>query len=113
MTRILLTASILAASALVPVTAGAGGFDENLSTAGALSTQASGHAVLGSAQLSAGVLAVPLVLGGEVGRASAVAGADLWRAANGTAVGTLPITERTITAGPPPAEALQTGATRP
>jgi hypothetical protein len=113
MNHIVLIASIVTASALVPVTAGAGGFDENLSAAGALSTQASGHAVVGSAQFSAGVLAVPLVVGGEIGRASAVAGADLWRAANGSAAGPLPITDRTITAGPPPAEALQPRGVRP
>jgi hypothetical protein len=113
MNHIVLIASIVTASALVPVAAGAVGFDQNLSAAGTLSAQASGHTVLGSAQLSAGVLAVPLVVGGEIGRASAVAGADLWRAANGSAAGPLPISEQTITAGPPPGEALQPGGARP
>lgn len=70
------------------------------------SARAAGHSIAGTAQLSAGVVAVPLIASGGIGEVSGQAGAEMWNLAN-TPPGTpLPVTEETISSGPSPAEAM-------
>jgi hypothetical protein len=66
------------------------------------SAQAIAHSTVGGLKLVSGAIAIPLILGGEIGKVSGEIGATLWDEANTT----LPITEEVITAGPTPAEAM-------
>ncbi len=48
------------------------------------------------------MVAIPLMISGEIGKASGEIGEELWEEANTP----LPITEEVITAGPRPADAM-------
>ncbi|GJL80090.1 MAG: hypothetical protein NPINA01_30790 [Nitrospinaceae bacterium] len=61
-------------------------------------SQAVAHSVVGAAKLSSGIVAVPLMAVGEVGKAAGSVGDEMWDAANTP----LPISDETVTAGPPP-----------
>ena len=66
-----------------------------------------GHSVAGGGKLVSGAVAIPLVAAGSVGRASGQAGKEMWDHANAPIGEPLPITDDTVTAGPPPAKAMQ------
>lgn len=61
-------------------------------------SQAVGHSAVGASKLTSGIVAVPLMAVGEVGKAVGSAGEEMWDAANTP----LPISDETVTAGPPP-----------
>ncbi len=71
------------------------------------STQAVLYGVVGSAQVVSGTLAIPLAISGSVGNVSGKIGNDMWDAAT-MPIGTpLEISDKSVTAGPSPDEALK------
>lgn len=64
------------------------------------------HSVAASGQVVSGVVSIPLISAGALGAASAQAGDALWEAATAPANGPLKISNETVTAGPPPDEAV-------
>jgi hypothetical protein len=78
------------------------GSTRHLSKAVDHSARAAFHASAGTGKLISGAVAVPLMVGGEIGKASGAVGDKLWDEANAT----LPITDAVITVGPSPAEAM-------
>ncbi len=97
-------ASVLAQPAL------AGGSVQHSANAVKHSVQAGSHTAKAGLKLSAGVVAVPLAIVGGVGTASAHASEDLWELANSDGEVGLPVSDETVTAGPNPTTAMQTGA---
>jgi hypothetical protein len=80
----------------------AGGSAQHFSNAVNHSGQALGHSTVAGLKLVSGAASVPLLITGEVGKASGELGEALWDEANTE----LPIGEDVITAGPSPAEAV-------
>ena len=70
------------------------------------STKALGHSVAGGAKLASGVVAVPLIAIGASGQVSQQAGEDLWAIAHEPIGTPLPVSDETVTAGPPPSQAI-------
>jgi len=66
-----------------------------------------GHSVAGGGKLVSGAIAIPLAAAGSVGHVSGQAGKEMWDNANTPIGEPLPITDDTVTAGPPPAKAMQ------
>ena len=66
------------------------------------SAQALAHLSAAGIKLVSGTVAIPLLMSGEIGKASGEIGEALWKEANTP----LPITQELITAGPTPAEAM-------
>ena len=66
-----------------------------------------GNSVAAGGKLVSGTIAIPLTAAGAVGNVSGQAGKEMWGNATGTIGDSLPITEDTVTAGPPPAKAMQ------
>lgn len=62
-------------------------------------SQAAAHSAAGAAKLATGVAAIPLIAAGEVGQAAGASGKAMWEGSHQP----LPISDETITAGPPPA----------
>ena len=77
------------------------------------SADAVGYTFVGTTQLVSGVLAVPFKVAGSLTGVSQEVGDALSEAANAPLAGPLPIAEESITAGPPPLEALVGGERRP
>lgn len=77
-----------------------------LGQSAAHSAKATGNALVGSAQVVAGVAAIPFKAGGVVGDASKAAGNLLWNVATGTQSQPLDVSEETVTAGPAPTLAI-------
>ncbi|MFZ0487356.1 MAG: hypothetical protein WAL83_10175 [Arenicellales bacterium] len=71
------------------------------------SARAVSHAVVGSAELAATVVALPLKVSGAVGQVSGQAGDALLEIADQPIGQPLPLTDETVTAGPDPARAMQ------
>jgi hypothetical protein len=85
----------------------AGGVSQHFSNALANSLEAIAQGTVAGLKLVSGAIAVPLMISGEIGRVSGEAGEELWQEAN-TPIGTpLVITDAVITAGPTPAQAMQ------
>ena len=61
-------------------------------------SKAMAHSAIGAAKLTSGIVAVPLMGIGEVGKAVGDSGKALWDSANTP----LPISDETVTAGLPP-----------
>lgn len=80
----------------------AGGSAQHFSDALDHSAQALAHSTAGGFKLVSGVVAIPLMISGEIGKTSGEIGEALWDESNTP----LPITEEVITAGPTPAEAM-------
>ncbi len=80
----------------------AGGSAQHFSNALNHSAQALVHSAAASIKLVSGVVAIPLMISGEIGKASGEIGETFWEEANKP----LPITEEMITVGPTPAEAM-------
>lgn len=80
----------------------AGGIAHHLSESLDHSAQAIVHTTAAGFKLVSGVIAIPLMAGGEIGKVSGEIGEELWDEANSP----LPVTEEVITSGPAPAEAM-------
>jgi len=80
----------------------AGGSAQHFSNSLDHSVQALGHSTVAGFKLVSGAVAIPLMISGEIGKASGEIGESLWDEANAP----LPITEEVITVGPTPAEAM-------
>lgn len=94
---VLTITSVIAAPAL------AGGSAQHFSNAVNHSAQAAAHSTAAGVKLVSGAVAVPLMITGEIGKASGQLGEAMWDEANTE----LPITDETITAGPAPADAMK------
>lgn len=68
------------------------------------SAQALAHGSIATIKLVSGVIAIPLMGAGEIGKISAQAGEELWQESQTP----LPLTEDILTVGPSPAEAMRT-----
>ncbi len=80
----------------------AGGSAQHFSDSLDHSAQALGHVTVAGLKLVSGAVAIPLMMSGEIGKASGEIGESLWEEANAP----LPITEEVITVGPTPADAM-------
>ena len=80
----------------------AGGSAQHFSDSLDHSVQALGHVTVAGLKLVSGAVAIPLMMSGEIGKASGEIGESLWEEANAP----LPITEEVITVGPTPADAM-------
>ncbi len=80
----------------------AGGSAKHFSDSLDHSAQALAHSTVAGFKLVSGAVAIPLMISGEIGKASGEIGESLWDEANTP----LPITEEVITDGPTPAEAM-------
>lgn len=80
----------------------AGGSAQHFSDALNHSAQAMAHSTAAGIKVVSGVVALPLMMGGEIGKVSGDIGEALWDEANTP----LPIGEDIVTAGPAPAEAM-------
>ncbi len=69
------------------------------------SARAAGHVIVGGAQAASASAAVPLMASGAVGKASGQSGKAMMDEAIGDGA-PLPISDETVTAGPPPDDAL-------
>ncbi|MGR5148260.1 hypothetical protein ACQKP8_17130 [Photobacterium alginatilyticum] len=66
-----------------------------------------GHSIAGSGQVTSGASAIPLAVVGSVGTVSKTVSNELMEAATAPIGTPLEITEESISAGPPPSEALK------
>lgn len=80
----------------------AGGSTQHFGASLDHSAQAIGHSTAAGVKLVSGAVAIPLLMGGEIGKVSGEIGEVLWEEANTP----LPITEEVITASPTPAKAM-------
>lgn len=85
----------------------AGGSLEHSSRALQHSVNAVGYSVTAGAQLVSGAAAIPLGFVGAVGQMSQDLSEELWDAANAPIGTPLPITDKVVTVGPPPSEAIR------
>jgi hypothetical protein len=99
----LLTTCLTLGSALP---ASAGGAAEHFSESLAHSAQAVGHSAAAGFKVVFAAAAVPLIVVGEIGKASGEIGEELWEEANRPIGEPLEITEEVVIAGPAPAEAI-------
>ena len=81
----------------------AGGGAQHFSDALNHSSQAVAHSTAAGFKFVSGAVAIPLMVGGEIGKAGGDIGEALWDEANTP----LPISEDIITTGPSPAEAME------
>jgi hypothetical protein len=100
---LLLTTSLTLAGA---VPASAGGSAEHFSESLAHSAQAVGHSAAAGFKVVFAAAAVPLIVVGEIGKASGEIGEELWEEANRPIGEPLEITGEVVIAGPAPAEAI-------
>ena len=85
----------------------AGGSAEASAQAINHSLEAIGYTVESGIKLASGAVAVPLMIVGEIGKASEEIGDDLWEEANSPPHEPFPVTDEVITVGPEPAEQLE------
>lgn len=102
------------ASALVAGDAGSGKAIHHSGEASSQESRAVGHGATASGQVISGAAAVPLagsgaagIVSGAAGAASTIAAETLSESANTVSGQPLPVAEETITAGPPPDQALK------
>jgi len=107
MKRIACSVAGFAVAILVSMPVAAGGASYHLSQALANSMEALAQATVGGLKLVSGAIAVPLMVGGEIGKVSGQAGDELWEEANTPIGKPLVITDDVVTAGPAPAEAMK------
>jgi hypothetical protein len=86
--------------------ANAGGAAEHFSESLEHSAQAVGHSAAAGFKVVFAAAAVPLLVVGEIGKASGEIGEELWEEANRPIGEPLAITEEAVIAGPAPAEAV-------
>ena len=99
-----LGATLLSLAIALPATAG--GAAEHFSESLAHSAQAVGHSAAAGFKVVFAAAAVPLMVVGEIGKASGEIGEELWEEANRPIGAPLAITEEVVIAGPAPAEAV-------
>jgi hypothetical protein len=99
-----LVATVFSLASAMP--ASAGGAAEHFSESLAHSAQAVGHSAAAGFKVVFAAAAVPLMIVGEIGKASGEIGEELWEEANRPIGEPLAITEETVIAGPAPAEAV-------
>ena len=80
---------------------------QHLSNASSHSVQAIGQAAIGGVKVAAGVVAVPLMLVGEIGEASGDVGGSLWDSATKPIGEPLEITDDIITSTASPEQAMK------
>ncbi len=80
---------------------------EEASKAGSHASKSAAHAIVGSGQVVSAASAVPLAISGSAGAVSVKIAEDLMGAATAPPGTPLIITDETVTAGPPPDEALK------
>lgn len=85
------------------------GVTQHYSQAFGNSAQAVVHVATGTLKLASGSLAVPFYASSAIGRTSGQANKTLWDIANKPIGTPLPITDKTISAGPSPNEAILLG----
>ena len=73
------------------------------------SVNAVGYSVVAGAQVVFGVLAVPLGASAGLGQVSGEMSDAFWEIANTPADAPFPVADESITAGPPPSQALRNG----
>jgi hypothetical protein len=88
----------------------AAGASQHLSNALANSLEAVAQSTVGGLKLVSGAVAIPLMIAGEIGKASGEAGEELWQEANTPIGEPLLITDDVITAGPRPSEVMKESA---
>ena len=71
-------------------------------------SQASVHSIAASGQVVSAAVAVPMIIVGQSAKVSAQIGEALWEAAKARNGEPFEIAEETVTAGPPPDEAVNT-----
>jgi len=79
---------------------------EQAGKAGSHASASAAHAIAGSGQVTSAVSAVPLAVSGSAGAVSTEVAKDLMEAATAPIGTPLEITDKAITAGPPPNKAL-------
>jgi len=100
--KLIQTSSSIAMLLSLSIPVIAGGSAQHFSDSLDHSVQAIGHSTVAGLKLVSGAVAIPLMMSGEIGKASGEIGESLWDEANTP----LPITEEVITVGPTPAEAM-------
>jgi hypothetical protein len=111
MKKINVSAFALAIIMMIGVNSYAGGthsgqaVQEGVKASGHASKSAA-HAIVGTGQVVSGAVAVPLAIGGSAGAVSAQSAKGLMDAATAPVGTPLEITDESVTAGPPPSEAL-------
>jgi len=100
---------LVALLSLMSQTVSAGGVAEHSVQTSTHSAQAVSHGVIGAVKVTSGVVAVPLAVAGSAGKVSGQAGKELWDIANAPIGTPLPITEKTLTVGPTPSDAVAKG----
>ena len=85
----------------------AAGPSHHLSEASKNSAQAITHLPIAGVKLVSGVVAVPLIIVGEIGNISGQAGTALWEEANRPIGEPLQITDEVITSGKSPEDAMK------
>lgn len=95
-----------AITVMLSMPAEAGGSAQHLSNALAHSMEALAQSTVAGLKLVSGAVAVPLMIGGEIGKVSGQVGDELWEEANRPIGDPLIITDDIVTAGPTPAEAM-------
>ncbi len=104
---VFLSAVVLTVSALAGDTH-LGKAVEEASQAGSHASKSAGHSVVASGQITSAASAVPLAIGGSAGAVSTQMAEDLMEAATAPPIGTpLEISDKAVTAGPPPNEILE------
>ncbi|MBI2994459.1 MAG: hypothetical protein HYY48_09850 [Gammaproteobacteria bacterium] len=96
-----------AITAMISMPVAAGGASYHLSQALANSMEALAQTTVGGLKLISGSIALPLMMGGEIGKVSGQVGDELWEEANTPIGKPLVITDDIVTAGPAPAEAMK------
>ncbi len=84
----------------------AGSANQHFSRGAGHSTKAVGHSATASGKAMLSVAALPFAVVGSVGQLSSHASEEMWDLANRPIGTSLPISDVTLTVGPPPEEAL-------
>lgn len=79
---------------------------EEASKAGSHASASAAHGIVASGQVTSAASAVPLAIAGSAGAVSTEIAKDLMEAATAPIGTPLEITDESVTAGPPPSEAL-------
>jgi len=107
-----MNSNIIKVAIVVPMLFGsmnvmAAGSLQHLSNASAHSVQAIGQVAIGGVKVAAGVVAVPLMLVGEIGGASGQVGGSLWDSATKPIGEPLEITDEILTTRSTPEQAMK------
>lgn len=107
MRKLIALTGLCTALFFAPLQANAQGSVNHSAQASEHSAQATGHVIVGGVKGVASVAAVPLVVSGAIGHSADQAGQAMADFADMPIGKPLPITEKTVTAGPAPSQALK------